>query len=198
MEATAREPNGRVSRRLASRQRREHEVISENPNIIRRIREGNLRPYRRQDGRVVTEIEQARDGRHGYVLGRLLLNGTINEVQHDAGIKFAEDTSRYYGLYGLPFPSARAQNLFAVSGHDNRPPRGEEAQHLKRRREKQRDMLLNTGNIDMGRRIWHTVNLVCVEDMPNQAKLPNHMIEWLRRGLNQLAIYYGMEAMKDG
>lgn len=198
LEAEAREPNGRHSRRIASQHKREAENLNENPNIQRRIREGNIIPFRRPDGKIVTEVEQARDGRRGYLLGRLLLDGVINSVQHEAGVKFAEDMSRYYGLYGLPFPSARAQNLFAVHGHDSGQDRGAEAQHLKERRRKQQDMLLNTGNIDTGRRIWHTVNLVCVEDLPSQANLPKHMIDWLRRGLNQLGIYYGMEAIKDG
>lgn len=161
--------------------------------IDRRIREGQIVPFKAKDGRRVTAEEQAADPRRGYTLGLMAIDLTITARQHDAGVRFAEDMARYYGLCSVPFPSARAQNLFAVRGSE-----GEEssdkalsAQAARSRANKLRGTLLGTGNIDEGRRVIHSVTEVAVLDNPQARKWPDHMLMFIRKGLNRLADHYG-------
>jgi hypothetical protein len=58
----------------------------------------------------LTDVEAAKDPRRGYVLGRLWLAGTISEVQHEAGLRYALDLSRWFWLCLDRFPSVRAQD----------------------------------------------------------------------------------------
>ena len=134
-------------------------------------------------------IEAARDPRHGYVLGRMYLDGTINEAQHAAGLRYGEDMARYFGLTGVPFPSARAQNLFAVrsTGGEDSDSKGEEARKARQRMTTLRAVLLACGDINTGRHVEHTVKLICVEDYD----LPAHTKAWLKHGLNGLCRFYG-------
>src|SRR5687768_5669255 len=98
-----RERNGRLSRRKERTVLLEHEMIQT-------VAETRMRHFN------LPNAEAAADPRQGYVLGRMLMDGTVNQRQHDAGCRFAEDMARYYGLTGIQFPSAHAQNLFAVRG----------------------------------------------------------------------------------
>src|SRR5690349_23602138 len=123
---TEREPNGRKSRRMDAVTMREETAISEMPAVQRRIRQDNILPFKDKSGKLHTAEMQAMDPRRGYVLGLLFLDGTITEAQHEAGIRYAEDMARYYGLTGVPFPSPRAQNLFAVRGEASESERSEE------------------------------------------------------------------------
>jgi hypothetical protein len=50
-----------------------------------------------------------------------------------------------------------------------------------------REILLSTGDIDTGRRVWHAVMEVAVMDNQACRTWPDHMIGYLRRGLNRLA-----------
>jgi hypothetical protein len=195
--AIARENSGRKSRRKESQivHNAMTEADAKSVVVKRRIREDNIVPFREKGGKVVTAEAQAEDPRRGYVLGLMRLDHTITERQHEAGIRFSKDIARYYGLAGIPHPSPRAQDLFRVGGSD-----GEEsatkADRAKRARTKHnalRDHLLATGNINEGRHILHSVKEVCVMDNLHARRWPEHMLMFVRRGLNRLADYYGIE-----
>jgi hypothetical protein len=182
--AADREPNGQPSRRIASTQQRDQD---ENMNvaIARRIRDHAFE----NAGKILT-LHQAIDPRRGYALGRLLLDGKLTSQQHDIGIKLGEDMARYYGLTGIPFPSARAQNLFSVHGDgEDSDARGKAARKARDKMVAIRAALLSVGDIDTGRRVYRTVMSVVVEDMP----ATEGMLDHLRKGLNKAgSVVYGM------
>lgn len=192
---TERELNGRKSRRQASVQKFNQDTEISNLSIAvdRRVREYGLKDIRLKSGKVLTAGKQAADPRWGYALGILYLGGRITEGQHDVGLRYAEEMARYYGLTGVPFPSARAQNIFAVHGDDGEVPerRAMAARAARHRMDKLRATLLSVGNIDMGRRVWHSVMEVAVMDNQASRVWPEHMIDFLRRGLNKLSDFYG-------
>jgi hypothetical protein len=98
----------------------------------------------------------------------------------------------YFGLTGVPFPSAKAQNMFAVRGSsgDDDEERGKRAAKARRRMVELRDLLLACGDINTGRRVLHTVNAVCVEDIDHLRTLNSPMKAWLVSGLNSLSRFY--------
>jgi len=162
--------------------------------VDRRIREGNIVPFRDKSGNVVTAEQQAVDPRRGYVLGLMLLDGTITARQHEAGLRFAEDEARYYGLSGIPFPSPRAQDLFAVHGNsgEESQSRAERAVVARREHMTLQAVLQATGSIDEGRKVNHAVREVAFLDNLYARNWPEHMRLYLRRGLNRLADHYGV------
>lgn len=184
-ELSTREPNGRPSRRKARASELEQQI--KHVAVSRRIRQFGL-----VDNKVETAEKQAEDPRHGYLLGRMFMDGTINAGQHEAGMKYAEDMARYFGLTGVAFPSARAQDLFAVrsTGGEDSQSKADAARTARDKMVKLRSVLLGTGDIDTGRRIDHTVRMVCVEDIDHLRTLNAPMRAWLVRGLNALAKFY--------
>lgn len=162
--------------------------------VERRIRQDNIIPFKAKDGRTVTAEEQAIDPRRGYVLGLMLLDGTIQEYHHEAGIRYAEDVVRYMALKGIPFPSPRAQNLFAVRGHsgEESEDRVQAALKAQDRFNKLRKVLLEVGDIDTGRKVERKVAEVCVQDIPEARRWPEPTVLLLKRGLRALAFYYGL------
>lgn len=190
--ATDRQPNGQPSRRKASIQKRneEYSMDAMATAINRRVREYNL-VDRKQEGKLVTAAKQATDPMRGYSLGLLFLDGRITKRQHDAGLKYSEDMARYYGLTGVPFPSPRAQNLFAIrSDGDDPQSRIEAAKSAKAKMGILRKLLLDTGDIDTGRRINSAVTAVAVEDIAESRTWPEHMMLYLRKGLNRLGDHF--------
>lgn len=162
--------------------------------VNRRIREGNIVPFRDKSGNVVTAEQQAVDPRRGYVLGLMLLDGTITARQHEAGLRFAEDEARYYGLSGIPFPSPRAQDLFSVHGSTGEENEGR-VERAKKARARHKDMeavLQATGSISEGRRVSGAVKEVALLDNPYARNWPAHMLHYIRRGLNRLADHYAI------
>lgn len=139
--------------------------------------------------------DDAADPRYGYFLGVLLLKGRITNTQHQAGILYGEDMSRFYGLTGVPFPSARAQDLFAVHGQSGEDEsRIERARKARATADKLQAILLGVGNIDNGRRVESTVKNVCLLDLEEARNWPAHMLGYLKQGLNVLARkHYGLE-----
>lgn len=181
MPANDREPNGRSSRRAASKNERaeqlEHQTV--NVAVSRRVRHLGI------------VSDNARDPRWGYLLGRLCLDKAVTEQQHEAGLRYAADMARYYGLTGVPFPSARAQDLFAIRSDGDEPQgKGRAAQSARKRMVELRDVLLATGDIATGRRVLTIVDLVCVHNPENLRTLDQANGLWLRQGLNRLARFY--------
>lgn len=190
--AADRQPNGQPSRRKASIQKRneEYSMDAMAPAINRRVREHRLVDKKR-DGKLVTAAKQATDPMRGYSLGILFLDHRITERQHAAGQKFAEAMAKYYGLTGVPFPSPRAQNLFAIrSDGDDPQSRIEAAKAAKIKMAALRDALLKTGDIDTGRRVLSAVTAVAVEDIIECRTWPEHMMLYLRKGLNKIGDHY--------
>ncbi len=167
-----------------------------NVAVARRIKDYDLVDIRMKGGKILTAAEQAIDPRRGYVLGLLLLDGKITEPQHEAGLRYAEDMSRYYGLTGIRFPSARAQDLFAVRGDDGdtTPRRADAASKARAKMAVLRDELLASGDINAGRKILHTVNEIALLDTSGARLWPEHMLGFLRKGLNRLVRHYGVSA----
>ena len=185
-----REPNGRPSRRNERTELLEHEMIS--TVAATRVRHLNL-----------VSMEQATNPRYGYLLGRIRMDGQISEDQHDAGQRYSEDMARYYGLTGVPFPSPKSAFLFSVKPWEERADkqslrttastqeeRSEDAKRARARMIELRQLLLSTGDINTGRRVVHTVNSVCVEDLDHLRNLNPPMLAWLKAGLNALAWFY--------
>lgn len=159
--------------------------------VAARIRHQDIVAFSGKDGRVVSAHEQAVDPRRGYVVGLMFLDHTITKRQHDALVKYAEDMARFYGLTGIQFPSARAQDLFAVRS-DGDDPEGRvlAAQAARHRAKSIQSVLLACGDINTGRRVEHTVKSVALLDIAESRKWPTHMIAWLRQGANAMAEYY--------
>jgi hypothetical protein len=177
-----RTPSGQISRSKEA-----YIEMNMQPAIDRRIRHYGIRSTKDTPAQIL-----AGDPAWGYLLGRLLKDGAINKAQHDAGNRYAEDMASYFGLTGVPFPSAKAQNMFAVRGGtgDDNEDRGKMASKARAKMVKLREMLLACGDINTGRKVLHTVNAVCVEDMDHLRTLNSPMRAWLVSGLNSLSRFY--------
>jgi len=182
-----RQANGRKSRRIASQQA--HDANTErdamNTAVQARIRHNDIR------GKSAEVV--ALDPRFGFELGRLLIFGKITRDQFDAGQRYSEDMARYYGLSGVAFPSARAQNLFAVAGEAGESEdRAERAAKATAKAKRLHGLLLAIGGIQEGRDTLRIVQAVCVSDEPLGKS--ERALFLLRRGLNRLAKYYSGDA----
>lgn len=176
-----REPNGRLSRRNERTELLEHEMIS--TVAATRVRHLSIVGN--------DAMEKAANPRYGYLLGRIRMDGKITEEQHDAGQRYSEDMARYFGLTGVPFPSAKAQNLFSVRSDGDEPQgKGEAAKKARAQMIALRSKLLACGDINTGRHVIHTVNAVCVEDLDHLRDLNAPMMAWLKAGLNALGQFY--------
>jgi hypothetical protein len=121
----------------------------------------------------------------GYTLGRMYLDGSISEEQRKAGDEYAEIIARYHRTVGIPAPSARAQSLFSVKGHD-----GEVTESLaKRARDASNRMMEVTGILlrcEDGPQVKGTVHNLCVMDYEHLRGMSRQQLLWLKRGLNAL------------
>jgi hypothetical protein len=129
--------------------------------------------------------EKAKDARAGYVLGMLFLDGKISQAQLDVGNEYAIAMSRYYSLTGIAFPSARAQSLFSIKGHDGEVS---DAQ-AKRARDASNLMMALTGVLLRcvdGPQVRQTIQNVAVMDHENLRTMPKQQVLWLTRGLSAL------------
>jgi hypothetical protein len=121
----------------------------------------------------------------GYTLGRMFLDGAINEEQRKAGDDYAEIISRYHRLVGIPYPSARAQSLFTVKGHD-----GEVTESLAKRARDASNRMMEVEGILLrcvdGPQVKGTVYNLCVMDYDHLRGMAPQQLLWLKRGLNAL------------
>lgn len=121
----------------------------------------------------------------GYTLGRIFLDGRITEEQRKAGDEYAEIISRYHRLTGIPFPSARAQSLFSVKGHD-----GEQSESVTDRARKASNAMMEVTGILLrcadGPQVKQLVFNIAVMDYEHLRGVGEQQILWLRRGLNAL------------
>lgn len=127
----------------------------------------------------------------GYTLGRIFLDGNITEGQRKAGDAFGEAMARYYSLTGIPFPSARAQSLFSIKGHDG----DVSDDKAKRARQSANKMMELTGVLlqcSDGPQVRQTVVNCVVMDHEAMRKMPPMQMRWLRRGLERLQQHMGI------
>ena len=136
--------------------------------------------------------KDARSALAGFVLGRMRLDKAINEVEFEAGQRYAGDMARYYRLVGIPAPSPRAQSLFSVKGHDGdmTQQQADNARAASNRMMELEGVLLRLAD---GPRVKTTVFNVCVMDFDNLRDMPSHMFGWLHCGLRALALHYGLQ-----
>ena len=139
----------------------------------------------------------ARRPEWGYVLGRIYLDGKLGDMDGlgkmrlEAGVRYADALARYHGLTGIPFPSARAQNLFSVHGYDGETS-GERASAARRASDKRMAIEGVLLRLPQGRQIASTVHSVCFLDVDTARSWPAHMIAYLRSGLDALILHEGL------
>lgn len=125
------------------------------------------------------------DQRAGYTLGLMWIDGKISEEQLEAGNEYALAIARYHRLVGIPFPSARAQSLFSIKGHD-----GDVTESMaKRARDASNRMMALQGILLQcvdGPQVRSTIHSVAVMDLEHLRDAPPQQILWLRRGLSAL------------
>lgn len=140
----------------------------------------------------------ARRPEWGYVLGRIYLDGKlgsmegIGKMRLEAGTRYADAMARYHGLTGMPLPSARAQNLFSVHGYDGETSAelAKAARRASDRRMEIEGVLLRLPN---GRHVASAVHSVCFLDLDESRGWPDHMMAYLRRGLAELGLHFGLQ-----
>lgn len=155
----------------------------------------------------------------GFTLGRMYLDGSLGPIvlprreagekeeeketlawcRLQAGINFGKDASRYHGLTGIPFPSARALDLFSVGGHEGEVSE-EREQQIKSATK--RYMMLESDLLSQnnGRAVKTAVYNVCFMDI-EEARMwyrhAPHMHALLITGLDALLWRYGLEQEKQ-
>lgn len=132
-----------------------------------------------------TADAKAKDPRAGYTLGVLFLDGKITEDQLAAGDEYALAIARYHRLTGVAFPSARAQSLFSIKGHD-----GEVTESMAARARESTNKMMSLQGVLLrcvdGPQVRSTVHSVAVMDLEHLRDMPPQQMLWLRRGLNAL------------
>lgn len=183
IEGVEREPNGQPSRRKSVRAERDSETAAETRKVAV---EARMRLY----GGSAEECERHE---YGSVLGRLYLARRIKKHHFDAGSRMAEDFARYYGLTGIPYPSAKAQDISRVKGlgSDPNPEKVKAASN----RVMAIEQKLGLADIQ-GRPVTSVCKRVCIMDDSQGMEFP-HMIGFLVKGLNALAVYYGVDMQED-
>jgi len=122
----------------------------------------------------------------GYTLGRIFLDGRITEEQRKAGDEYAEIHARYRRLVGLPAPSARAQSLFSIKGHE-----GEESETVTQKARKASNAMMEVEGILLrcvdGPQVKQLIFNLAVMDYEHLRGVGEQQLLWIRRGLTALA-----------
>jgi hypothetical protein len=122
----------------------------------------------------------------GYTLGRMFLDGRITEEQRKAGDEYAEIHARYRRLVGLPAPSARAQSLFSIKGHE-----GEQTESITQKARKASNAMMEVEGILLrcvdGPQVKQLTFNLAVMDYEHLRGIGDQQLLWLRRGLSALA-----------
>jgi len=136
-------------------------------------------------------VDYHASGCSGYTLGRMFMDGNIKKHQLEAGDYYAGIVAKYYSAVGIPFPSARAQDLFRVSGSVGETT----AEQAKRARSASNRMMEAEGVLLWcagGHLVKSTVYNVCVMDYESLRFMPESQLEYLRNGLDALAWHRGL------
>lgn len=137
-----------------------------------------------------------KSGLSGYTLGRMALDGKITDTELAAGNYYAEVMTRYHKSCGMPLPSVRAQNLFAVRGRE-----GEETETAQNRATRAANemmrlegLLLRLGD---GPRVKQTVRNVCFEDIETLRGMGSNQLAWLKSGLQAIHFEVGLRSNQN-
>lgn len=121
----------------------------------------------------------------GYTAGRLFIDGKISEEQLKAGNEYAAAAYRYCLATGIPFPTARAQELGRVTGHS-----GEETETAQKRATKASNAMMRLLGVLQscaeGPKIKQTVHNLFVMDYEVMRDLPETQLSLLKKGLDAL------------
>jgi hypothetical protein len=133
------------------------------------------------------------DGRPGYALGRLHLNGMIDDHQLEAGRRYAADVHRYQVLEGFAPATPKALEMGAVGGRPVRADPDPEDVHKARRRVADLSCAIRdlAGSTSRGHVANIAVRNLCVND-DDATFWPDHMMTGLQAGLRALVRYYGI------
>lgn len=136
-------------------------------------------------------VDYHASGYSGYTLGRLFLDGRINDWERQAGDEYAAWMSRFYGIVGYQFPSARAHSLFSVSGFgaETSPERARMAREMSERAQKLEGVLLTRA---YGPQIRTTVYNTCLLDLEIMRTMPDTQLAWLKVGLKEIHYFFGL------
>lgn len=168
---------------------------------VERFPGGKIKPFETEKENMSVAIE-ARKRMHGanmnvesplagYTLGRIFLDGKITEEQRQAGDEYAEQIARYHRLVGIPFPSARAQSLFSIKGHD-----GDVTQSMVDRARAATNKMMELQRVLLscidGPQVKTTIHNCVVMDYDHLRLMPDQQMLWLRRGLSALVKHKGI------
>lgn len=172
---------------------------------VERYTNGEIKHFEREK-EVRAVVMEARDRVHGknidnasqyagYVLGRMFLDGKITQCEREAGDEYAVRMIRYYGLTGIPFPSARAQNLHSIKGFDGETTseRARMAREASNRMMELEGILLR---LEDGPRVKQTVYNTCIQDYDIMRTMSELQLSWLKRGLQELHWAMGLAKSK--
>ncbi len=127
----------------------------------------------------------------GYTAGRMKIDGKISEEQLKAGNEYAEIVWRYYRAIGSPLPTARAQALGQVRGHD-----GEETQDRAAKARSSTNRMMEVEGLllrcEAGPQVKTTVYNLFVMDNEALRLMPPLQLQWLKRGLNVLKDHFNL------
>lgn len=130
----------------------------------------------------------------GYLLGRLYLTTSydMRSHQHEAGTRIAKDFALYFGLCGIPFPNARALDLFNEVRGQRMPIETdpEDRAKIKKKIELIENLLVPNSAIS------RIVKRVCVYEQ-DDGMWTGHNVALLKAGLELLAPFYGIPIEKD-
>jgi hypothetical protein len=128
----------------------------------------------------------------GSVLGLMHFDRRFTDNQFEAGKRYAEDMARYYSAVGIPFPAARAFDMFSIRGHDGDVSE-DQAKTAREASNKimaiERVLLCLEGGPLVKRKTFE----VCVLDDHSAREWTPFTISYVRRGLQALVDYYGIK-----
>lgn len=173
---------------------------------VERYADGNIKHFEREK-EVRAVVMEARERVHGkdidnasqyagYVLGRMFLDGRISACERQAGDEYATQMVRYYGLVGIPSPSARAQDLHSIKGFGAETT----SERARMAREASNKMMSLEGallKLQDGPRVKTTVFNTCVMDYEIMRTMSDTQLLWLKRGLREVHFLLGLAKIDE-
>lgn len=184
-----RTPSGRISQSDESKQVKKSAYDAAERETQREAMETAVTARMRHTG--LCE-ELARKNMAGFVLGLLRIDNRITEREFEAGQRYGTEMAEYYHSNGMPLPSPRAMDMFAVKGYigDETVSMARRARKSANRRQELEAILLSR---PQGRIVKTKVFEVCVEDMASARNWNDGTIWFLKCGLNALGDEYGLD-----
>lgn len=177
-----RTPSGQISRAKSAIESRERQTEREVMEVAVTARQRHTR----------LPEPLAKQPFAGSVLGLMHFDRHFTDNQYEAGKRYAEDAARYYSAVGIPFPSARAFNMFSIRGHDGEisEDRAKAAREASNKIMAIERVLLS---MEGGPMVKRKTFEVCVLDDHGAREWTPFTISYVRRGLQALVDYYGIK-----